>query len=334
MRIPRQFSTPNDDAAAQSRALHYGGGERAFVRRLAEFFGAQPGPRPSGVPFGNDMAGIPGVARLAWTTDVLLEGVHFQSDRHTWYAIGRKAMAVNLSDCAAMAATPLGALCAVTASEPMSTADLLELHRGAHELGLQYGCPIVGGNTSSWKSPAVVAITVIGDLGAPPPVLRSGARPDDTIWVSGRLGGSILGRHLWFEPRVAEAIEIRRRLRPSAMMDISDGLIIDLSRMLEASGCGAVLEQHALEAAIHPDARQLGIQNQCSPLEHALYDGEDFELLAALPADAPADEASALGLMQIGRITSATGELLMQDGARVREIPVHGWEHLRGEQRR
>lgn len=302
------------------------GHEREFVRRLA---GQLQISSPLGLPFGDDMAGVPGQPRLAWTTDVLLDGVHFQSDRHAWAAIGRKAMAVNLSDCAAMAARPIGALCAVTAAPGMSMQDLIDLEAAMHKMGMTHDCPILGGNTSSWNNPAVIAVTVLAELPDGPPLLRSNARSGDSIWVSGPLGGSILGRHLWFEPRVCEAQNIHRRLPVTAMMDISDGLAIDLSRIMEASGCGALLDRDLLERAIHPDARQLAIQDLRTPLEHALYDGEDFELLIALAPEASADIAHSLGLLKLGHLTPNAGELLLQDGQRVSSVPVRGWEHLK-----
>jgi thiamine-monophosphate kinase len=174
-----------------------------------------------------------------------------------------------------------------------------------------------------------VAVTVAARAAAGlTPVRRDGARPDDQIFLSGPVGGSILGRHMLFEPRIETALAIRRRLDPHAMIDVSDGLAIDLARLLEASGCGAVLEEPLLEAAIHPDARRLAESDGRSPREHALHDGEDFELIVTLPAGAAREGCEQLGLLPLGRITGQTGMVLARvDGSRV-AIEPRGWEHF------
>lgn len=259
---------------------------------------------------------------------MLMDGVDFLSDRHAWSAIGRKAMAVNLSDCAAMAVQPRAALCAVCLHQDLDLSDGLELLRGAQELGLQHDCPVVGGDTNAWRGSTVIAITVAAEIAiASQPILRSGARPGDGIWISGPLGGSILGRHLWFEPRVTLALTLRERLRPTAMIDISDGLALDLWRLLDASGCGATLQRAALEGALHADAIELSRQDNRSPLDHALYDGEDYELLITLPPHVDPAECDELGLRRIGVVHDQAGTVLMQSASRTEALPIRGWEH-------
>ncbi len=268
---------------------------------------------------------------LLWTVDMLMDGVDFDSRVHAWPAIGRKAMAVNLSDCAAMGATPVSAVCAVALASGLSMNDALALLRGAHEYGVTCGCPIVGGDTNSWDHPTVISITVAArcDAGAQP-VPRDGARPGDRIWVSGRVGGSLLGRHMTFEPRVALGRAIGRQLSPHAMIDISDGLVLDLWRILDASDCGAVLDGAGLDAATHDDARRAAVQDGRSIRDHALYDGEDFELLVVLPPDSSADACRQLGLLSLGEITGDAGRVRLRsaDGTE-QELPVRGWEHFR-----
>jgi thiamine-monophosphate kinase len=313
-------------------------GELEFIRRLRGILnpsGEAPHPEtgraelPTG--FGDDMCVLePGSSPLLWTVDMLMDGVDFDSAAHSWRMIGRKAMAVNLSDCAAMAAAPVGALCALSLSNSLSVEDALELVRGAHECGLSFGCPIVGGDTNSWDAPTAVSITVAArcESGCRP-VSRAGARPGDRVWLTGLVGGSLLGRHMTFEPRIATALDINRRLTPHAMIDISDGLALDLARVLEASRCGAVLEAAALDAVVHPDAYRLSTQDQRTPREHALQDGEDFELIVILPADAPHGECEQLQLRPLGHITGEGG-LWLADAAGAREpIPIRGWEHFR-----
>jgi thiamine-monophosphate kinase len=268
--------------------------------------------------------------RLLWTVDMLMDGVDFDSRVHSWSAIGRKTMAVNLSDCAAMAVVPVSAMCAVALSNKLALDDALELVRGAHEFGLRCGCPIVGGDTNSWDAPTAISITVAGRCEpGQTPIRRAGAQPGDRIWLTGAVGGSILGRHMTFEPRLALSGEIARKVQPHAMIDISDGLALDLWRILEASGCGAVLEETALDAAIHADAVRLAAQDGRPPREHALCDGEDFELIVVAPADAAQSACAALGLLPIGQITADPGLRLARAGGVPEPVPVRGWEHFR-----
>ena len=306
-------------------------GERALIRRLSAFLGAPGASGPSFIPFGDDMCLLEGGPEpLLWTVDMLMDGVDFDSRQHTWHAIGRKAMAVNLSDCAAMAAAPLAALCAVALSNALSMEQAEELIRGAHECGERFGCPIVGGDTNSWDAATVISISIAArcEPGCRP-VRRDGARPGDRVWLTGRVGGSPLGRHMTFEPRVETALALNRRLAPHAMIDISDGLALDLARILEASGCGAILDATELTSAIHPDAERVAAQDGRPARDHALHDGEDFELIVVLPADAAAVECDALGLLPIGRITPDAGLWLEDAGGQRTSIRPQGWEHFR-----
>ena len=312
--------------------------ESEFIRRLrTELRPAATSDRTTDRPetgpldFVDDMAVVePADEPLLWTVDMLMDGVDFESAQHGWREIGRKAMAVNLSDCAAMATRPVSALCAVSLNNRLSLADALALHRGAHEFGLRFGCPIVGGDTNSWDAPTVISISVAArpEAGCLP-VRRDGARPGDRICLTGPVGGSLLGRHLLFEPRVEEALRINSQLSPHAQIDISDGLALDLWRILEASDCGATLEANAVDAAIHPDALRLSRQDGHSPRDHALYDGEDFELIVVLPDGVSPGEFEPLGLRSIGRIEESAG--LFSREADGRRIPIErrGWEHFR-----
>jgi thiamine-monophosphate kinase len=311
--------------------------ESELIRRLREDFAAlwpnRPAPAASGgLPrdLVDDMAAIGGAEPLLWTVDMLMDGVDFDSARHTWHEIGRKAMAVNLSDCAAMAARPISALCAVSLNNCLSMDAALALARGAAELGARFDCPIVGGDTNSWDAPTVISITVAGrpEAGCKA-VCRDGARPGDGVYVTGPLGGSILGRHMRFEPRVELALAINRTLAPHAMIDISDGLALDLWRILEASGCGAVLRATDVDAVIHPDAYRLAATDGRSPREHALHDGEDFELIVVLPPDARPVDYERLGLRPLGSIEAAAGLYLVEADGRRTPIERRGWEHFR-----
>jgi thiamine-monophosphate kinase len=304
-------------------------GERAFLRRLQRElgFGGEAGGL---VPFGDDMATLDAASGLLWTTDTIMEGVDFDPARHGWYEIGRKAMAVSLSDCAAMAVVPVSALCSAVLCSHLSMDDALHLMRGVREMGERFGCPVLGGDTNSWEHPTAVTVSVAAR--AEPgcvPVLRSGARVGDRVFLTGPVGGSILGRHMSFEPRVRIACEISRSLRPHAMIDISDGLAVDLWHILEASGCGAEIQEAELRQAMHPDAHALAAGDGGAALRHALGDGEDFELIVAVEPQAPQETIRRLGLLPLGRIVAEEGLwLVREDGKREPVEPV-GWEHFR-----
>jgi thiamine-monophosphate kinase len=302
-------------------------GERELIRHLAEMLPADIAP----VGFGHDMATLePTPGGLLWTADMLMDGVDFESGRHGWLDIGRKAMAVNLSDCAAAATIPVAALCAVSLEDRLSMDDALELFRGAQQCGAEFGCPITGGDTNSWTHPTVICIAVAARPDADhPPVTRGGARPGDRIYLTGPVGGSLLGRHLHPVPRIRIALDINRQLSPHAMIDISDGLAVDLWHICEASGCGATLDEASLHSAVHSDANLLAKKTGRPPREHALYDGEDFELIVVLSGNASPEICRRLGLIPLGEITAGRELTLRHAAGRRSPLEIRGWEHFR-----
>ena len=211
------------------------------------------------------------------TTDMLLEGSCFRLAEAGPRQVGRKAMAVNLSDMAAMAGRPVAAVVAVGLPRTGGRA-LEELYLGLRDVADVFATAIAGGDTNSWDGPLVIAVTLLGEATPRGAVQRSGARPGDWLFVTGPLGGSILGRHLSFTPRVREALELHELVDLHAMIDVSDGLSADVNHLCEESRCGAVLR--AEDIPVHDDARQL--HDGLSPLQHALGDGEDFELAFAV----------------------------------------------------
>jgi thiamine-monophosphate kinase len=241
-----------------------------------------PSPRvPVGI--GDDAAIVawPGGPPLVVKTDMLLEGSCFVREGTDPKLIGRKALAVNLSDIAAMAASPVAAVISVGLPRTATPAFSQDLFLGVKQLADEFAVALVGGDTNSWDGPLVINIALIGEPTGSGPVLRRGAQPGDWLFVTGPLGGSIRGHHLSFTPRVKEAQELHRRVKLKAMMDISDGLALDLHRLCKESGCGARLL--AEQIPISEDAKLM--QDDRSPLEHALGDGEDFELLFAVSAE-------------------------------------------------
>ncbi len=286
-----------------------------------------PAKYPVGI--GDDMAQIAlgQGASVLITTDMLLDGTHFDLATATLEQVGYKSMAASLSDCAAMATVPLAAVVAVALPAGFSERQLKELHAGVTLAAGKYECPLVGGDITSWKKggPLAVCVAMLSKPGERPPVRRNGAKVGDVICVTGSLGGSGLRKHLEFEPRVREALKIVQTADLHAMMDISDGLSTDLNRICVQSGVGALIEASALPISEDANAR-------ADPLDAALNEGEDFELLFTLAPDQWEKLRRAwkdpLLITAVGRITD-TGrmQIRMPDG-RVADLKPGGYEHL------
>lgn len=204
-------------------------------------------------------------------SDMLVEGVHFSS-RTPAEKVGWKLLAVNLSDVAAMGGTPSAAVVSIGIPPSTPVRWVEKLYRGLERCARSYGVSIIGGDTG--RAPKrVMDLAILGEVPAGKAVLRTGARPGDFILVTGRLGGSLKsGRHLSFTPRLKESAALMKRCRPSAMMDLSDGLLIDLPRLCKASGVRAEVETELVPR-----------NRNCSTVQ-ALADGEDFELLLTVRA--------------------------------------------------
>lgn len=262
------------------------------------------------------------------TTDLLLEGVHFELATATFRQIGRKALAVSLSDVAAMGARPTVAVLNFAFPQTVTFAAAQAVFLGALELAREYQVAIVGGDTNRWSQGLVVGSTVLGKLEHQGWKL-SGAHPGDWLLVSGPLGGSLLGKHLNFQPRCDLAVALASEAGIHAATDISDSLTIDLAEMCRQSKVGVRLDEVRIPiaAAAHERSRQTGK----APLEHALSDGEDFELLLAVDQTAAirllGEPRFAGQLTAIGTFTSAEELVLRRaDGSQERLI-IRGYEH-------
>ncbi|HET6879117.1 MAG TPA: thiamine-phosphate kinase [Pirellulales bacterium] len=218
------------------------------------------------------------------TVDLLTDGVDFRLGETSLERIGRKALAVNLSDLAAMAARPLAAVVALALPYQGALEAAVGIYEGLLPLAERYQTAIAGGDTNTWHGPLAISVTLIGEPTERGVLRRDGARPGDAIVVTGDFGGSILGKHFDFEPRVAAALLLNERYELHAGMDVSDGLSLDLARLCQASGCGADLDLSAIPIAAAAHTLAQLRRDGKTPLDHALSDGEDFELLLAAPA--------------------------------------------------
>ncbi len=266
---------------------------------------------------------------LLVTSDMLLEGSCFRLAEAGPRLIGRKAIAINLSDIAAMAGRPVAAVVSVGLPRAGGRSLGEQLYEGMRELADAFDTAVVGGDTNSWNGPLVISVTLLGEATGRGPVTRGGAAPGDWLFVTGPLGGSILGKHLTFLPRVREAMHLHALVELKAMIDVSDGLAADLNHICEESRCGAVL----FEADIPLTEAVQSMNDGVSALDHALGDGEDFELLFAvsaqegrhLLAEQPLREGGTL-LHHIGECVSE-GLWLRNRASERRPLPPGGYVH-------
>lgn len=284
----------------------------------------------TGIGIGDDAAVVrsPQGTDCLLTVDLLMDQAHFDSSAHSAEQIGRKALAVNLSDIAAMAGRPLYAVVAVALSRGAGSEFARSFFTGLERLADEFDVDVVGGDTNIWDGPLVVSVTVIGEPTGSGPVTRSGAKTGDWILTTGEFGGSLAGKHLDFQPRVREAIELHRSVCLHALIDVSDGLAADLWHILEESGVGAVLEADAISIS---DAAASAASDGKSPLQHALSDGEDFELLFTVGPQQGQElidaQPLAVGLTKIGEIVEAAGCDLVDAAGHRTPLPRRGWEH-------
>jgi thiamine-monophosphate kinase len=281
------------------------------------------------------------LADLVITTDLVSDGVDFRLADIDPRQAGRKALAVNLSDLAAMAARPVAAVVSIALARdgcgnrmPLELA--IALYEGLLPLAAEFDVAIAGGDTNLHDGPTVISVTAFGEVAGRGPLTRSGGQVGDKLLVTGALGGSILGHHFDFVPRVREALLLHERYELHAGMDISDGLALDASRLAAASGCGAVIDvdQLPIADAAWQIARCEDVAAHEIPAvaaRHALGDGEDFELLLAVPppvANAILDERPLdCSLMCVGELISERGLWQKSADGERRPLEPKGWEH-------
>ncbi len=301
------------------------------------------------VGIGDDAAATvptPGMSLLT-TADLLAEGVHFRRDWSDPYTLGRKSLAVNLSDIAAMGGIPRYALLSLAVPEELPLEFLDRFVSGFLDQADRFGVALIGGDTSASRGGLFINVTLMGEQYPETIVTRGGAKVGDLVCVSGTLGDSALGleglrrgekpagalaRHLDPEPRVGLGRALAEAALPTAMIDVSDGLVADLGHILELSGQGGRVEVAALP--LSPEYRsgcgRLGID----PYACCLGGGEDYELLFTLPADRLGEarsvaDAAGVPVTAIGEIVAETGLVLVApDGGRFDAL-FKGYDHFR-----
>ncbi len=260
---------------------------------------------------------------LVFTTDFLIENVHFRRDTHRPKDIGYKSLARGLSDLAAMGATPRFCLLSLALPRWADHRFIDSLFDGLLELGGIARCPLAGGDLAA--APLLICdIVACGSVPTGKALRRSGARPGDGIWVSGRLGGAALGlatrkgaawkKHIHPDPRLAVGRFVRNKA--TAAMDLSDGLSIDLARLCAASHVSADIEAPPLFRGAN--------------LEQGLHGGEDYELLFTAPAGVRLPAVfDGVPLTRIGTVTRGSPGRVRVDGA---PLQARGFDHFRGEE--
>lgn len=327
-------------------------GERRLLARIRARL-ATTGRPPADVVIGiGDDAAVVRPSRNAQTvltTDAQVEGVHFDRRYSSAADIGFRALAVNLSDLAAMGARPRWALLSLVLPDAMAVDDVEEVVGGVGEAGAAAGAVIVGGNLARSPGPLIVDITAVGEVQPRRLLTRSGGRPGDELFVSGTIGAAAAGLEMLgagADEAAASAacmtayrrpaargrlgVAIGRARAASAAMDLSDGLGAAAHQLAEASGCGVEIEAERLP--VHDDARRWWVARGVDPVRAALAGGDDYELLLAVPRAWSGRLRHATGRVSEPRLTKI-GVLTKDPGSRVlhverrRETLPGGFEH-------
>ena len=254
-------------------------------------------------------------------TDCIVESIHF-SKKSPAIWVGWKALCRAISDVAAMGGRPMDALVTIAVAPQVRLRWLRGVYSGLRKAAQRYDVNLVGGETSRSPGPAFISVALTGIVEKRRALLRSGGKPGDFLYVTGQLGGSIRGKHLRFEPRLAEALWLADHFAINAMIDLSDGLGGDLPRLAKASSTGFEI-----------DRERLPLSKGCS-IEQAISDGEDYELLFAVPPEmVPTLEERwnkkfpTLALTQIGRLTEPNLQELGASG--FDQLTDSGYDHFR-----
>jgi thiamine-monophosphate kinase len=302
-------------------------GEERLIASIRRWLGDVSPPAPLGI--GDDCAILPPSGKAqAITVDPVIYGRHFD-DSIPPRAVGAKLLKRNLSDLAAMGAKPRAAVVALTI-DPRTRLDWLEkFYRGLAACARTYRVAIVGGDIAQADQVVAASLTLVGEAVGARMLTRAGARIGDWIYVTGALGGSFLGKHHRFTPRLAEGAWLAARPEIRAMMDLSDGLAKDL-HALTPRGAEAALDPSLIP--ISSAAKQIAQRTRRTPLAHALSDGEDFELLFAVKKNAELASLEHDWRRHFGRRLYRIGQFVSPGRSPAGSIDLgahRGYEHLR-----
>ncbi len=271
--------------------------------------------------------------------DQIADGVHFELAETPLEKVCRKAVTRNLSDVAAMAASPVGTVAAACLPRGFGRSRSDELVDHLREVAAAYDCPLIGGDVAVWDQGLLLTVTILAETSGIEPLTRTGAQVGDAVCVTGRLGGSMIEfegqtHHLDFEPRIAIARQLAANgdTRPHCMIDLSDGLGVDVGHLCRASGVSAELWVDRLP--VSDAAREMSRRDKVEPWRHALGDGEDYELCFTVSARqmqrALPSQIDDTPITQVGRITPADTvapvKIKMPDGS-LETVGDAGWEH-------
>ncbi len=316
--------TPFTSNRAHSVAAH---GERRLIAGIRRWLGRASPDSPFGI--GDDCAVIPPTRHHQLvTTDPVIWGQHFDATVSA-RAVGAKLLKRNLSDIAAMGGRPVAAVVSLALAPQTSVRWLEQFYRGLAACALKHDVKIVGGDITQGPAGFFGAfLTLHGESAGRRVITRSGARAGNAIYVTGSLGGSLLGHHYSFIPRLAEGAWLAGRPEVCAMMDVSDGLAKDINS-LTPDGLVPALDAKAIP--VSAAARRRARTTRKTPLAHALGDGEDYELLIVVRTGAAKFERDwrkrfpKLKLSRLGRFVPENQ--LPADALRLADY--HGYEHLR-----
>jgi thiamine-monophosphate kinase len=340
-----------------------------FINKIRERVKHQPSSPGLVRGIGDDAAVLKSLTTgdLAISTDLLVEDIDFRRETTRPELLGHKALAVSLSDIAAMGARPRWALLSLGVPEAVWGDDVLDsFYDGFFQLAKRYGVTLIGGDVSRTPDKVVVDSILIGETPKTGAVFRSGARPGDQIFVTGFLGDAAAGlrllehgarlqpqtttegrenvdqsnesrpidylllRHLQPEPRVGWGILLGDQQLPTAMIDVSDGLSSDLKHLCDESGVGALVEASLIP--IDPLVTELSGRRALDPLMLALHGGEDFELLFTVRPEIAGKlpkRVDGVSLTRIGEIKEAGAGVQISEGARTWKLEPGGWEHFK-----
>ena len=322
--------------------------ERALIARIREQLASSPPWLTIGI--GDDAAVVEPPRNLleVITTDACVEGVHFDRRFVPPEAAGARAIAMNLSDLAAMGATPRLATLSLLLPAATTLGELDALVGGVAGTARTYGLTVVGGNLSRSPGPLVIDVTALGTVPRRRLLTRNGARPGDHVFVSGVLGAARAGleqlqahgpgapetvttlRYLRPEPRLRLGAQLGRARAATACMDLSDGLADAVRQVAAASGVGARIDAQALPVA--EGLRRLAREREADPILMAAAGGDDYELLFAVPArrrgrlKTVVQQARGVAVTRIGELTAAPEVVLVRNG-RAEELPA-GFVHF------